>query len=100
MRLIDADALTLCNYDLPGMFSFRAVPEETLEAAPTIDAIEQKHGHWKSTEIKNDDMYSYLSPPSKYIHECSECGNKIENYIKKCNIKYCDACGAKMDKDG
>ncbi len=40
MRIIDADALTLCNYDLPDMFSFRAVPEETLEAAPTIDAVE------------------------------------------------------------
>lgn len=58
----------------------------------------QKHGHWKSMEIKNNDMYGYLSPPSRYIHECSKCGNKIENYVKKCNIKYCDTCGAEMDE--
>lgn len=37
MRLIDADALTLCTYDYDCCCgSFKAVPEETLAAAPTL----------------------------------------------------------------
>ena len=37
MRLIDADALTLCTYDYHWCCgSFKAVPEETLNDAPTL----------------------------------------------------------------
>ena len=35
-RLIDENDLTLCEYDLNEYHWFRAVPEETLQGAPTI----------------------------------------------------------------
>ena len=89
MRLIDADALTLCNYDLPGMFSFMAVPEETLENAPTINAIEQKHGYWKFVECVNNINYSV----------CSECGADYISDMGDTDFdNYCYNCGAKMDE--
>lgn len=39
MRLIDADAIKYCNYDLDNYHSFRAVEEEEIVEMPTIDAV-------------------------------------------------------------
>lgn len=91
MRLIDADALTLCNYDLPDMFSFRAVPKETLDRAPTINAVEQKHGHW---------VFYYGG--DDWCAECSICGNSEYGDTKEEVLEenpYCRKCGAKMGEN-
>ena len=39
MRLIDADALRYCNYDLDNYHSFRAIEDCEIEVQPTIDAV-------------------------------------------------------------
>lgn len=54
-----------------------------VETMPTVDTVEQKHGHW----IK-------ISPAN--IYECSVCNkdvmtSDIEAY------QFCHKCGAKMD---
>ena len=43
MRLIDADAITYCNYDLDSYLSFRAVDEDEIADMPTIDAVQVVH---------------------------------------------------------
>lgn len=44
MRLIDADSIHYCNYDLDNYHSFRAVTDDEIEEMPTVDAIEVKYG--------------------------------------------------------
>lgn len=38
MRLIDADTIPYCNYDLDNYHSFRAVEDDVIADMPTIDA--------------------------------------------------------------
>ena len=61
-----------------------------IDDAPTIDSQPVKHGKWIAD---NADL------PSKN-YTCSECMNKIQTkyYCWQCYIRYCDNCGAKMDK--
>ena len=83
MRLIDADAITYCNYDLDNYHSFRAVEEEEIVAMPTIEAEPVRHGRW----VDNN---------------CSECGYPIPtrdrvDFIYEEECHYCYNCGAHME---
>ncbi len=81
MRLIDADAY---ENEMSKAYGDDWDKLHILESMPTVDAVEQKHGHW----IK-------ISPAS--IYECSVCNkdvmtSDIEAY------QFCHKCGAKMDE--
>lgn len=79
MRLIDADELIKSCQDEKGVyFSYEAaVSANTVDKAPTVDAVPVRHGRWNNGyEVQN----------------CSECG-----YRGKRSYKYCPNCGAKMD---
>lgn len=82
MRLIDADALIpsyAVAYSMTNNRWHMYVNIETINSAPTIDAVEVKHGHWI-------DCDGY--------RECSRCG-----WLHAHNrLNYCPICGAKMDE--
>ena len=80
MRLIDADEIPWCSYDLEHYHPFTGVDKEYVDDMPTVDAELVRYGKW----IPQDETYT------KFM--CSEC--KSKNY--KGYEKYCPNCGAKM----
>jgi hypothetical protein len=96
-RYIDTEELLkvpnvrkVCEYDETGEFiSYKAVPVEAIENAPTIEAEPVRHGRWVEdrTELV-----------------CSVCGARFSDEITMMNrnfeyadLKFCPECGAKMD---
>lgn len=83
MRLIDADDIHYCSYDLDNYHSFEAVTEEEIAEMPTIDAVPVVHAKWHKP-----------TPCSQEF--CTNCGR-----TPKTNFgwlpPYCPHCGAKMD---
>lgn len=61
MRLIDADAIPWCNYDLDNYLYFVGVDKEYVDALPTIDAVPVvrcKDCRWSRTNQKDGaDVY-------------------------------------------
>ena len=92
-RLIDADALPVSKeylVDEAGFgASFYVVHKSDIDNAPTVDAVEVKHGEWiLLDECANEGVY------------CSVCHKKVyrANYAnQEIKSKYCPNCGAKMD---
>lgn len=95
MRLIDADALLdEFTEDCPqipndkvdvhaiGMYHQYQHDTYKIVNAPTVDAVEQKHGHW---------IYDYES--NKF--DCSICGLSMvrNSYV------FCPWCGANMNEE-
>ena len=61
---------------------------QVIAEAPTVDAVEVKHGRW--TEAEDGDGAV-----------CSVCGEDFCNvYLEVERFLYCPNCGAKMDGDG
>lgn len=95
-RLIDAIALiskarrmeTTDNNGIP-VDTF-AVPVMAIEDAPTVDAVEVKHGRWILPTKINGRTFD--------IPHCSVC-NGVPPGVSE-HTKYCSHCGAKMDGDG
>lgn len=85
MRLIDADGA----YQETLFYSnrFRKSVLKIINALPTVDAVEVRHGKW--CHLGGDEWC------------CSECGYVIttEGSWEKPTAKYCEECGAKMDKE-
>ena len=77
MRLINADDIHYCMYDLDNYFSFSAVTDDEIAEMPTIDAMLVVHGKW-----------------IKYItcYRCSICGYQVTGVSN-----FCPDCAAKMD---
>lgn len=78
------EALRECVRAYPNSFyNGIEVARTAIRKLPTVDAVEQKHGRWKSVQVN----------PAAITFCCSECGADsvlgIENY--------CPNCGAKMD---
>lgn len=71
------------GYVYDEIFESNAEILRIIDAQPTADVTEVKHGKWK---INSDGYYPY----------CSECNNEPENGKL---TKYCPNCGAKMDKE-
>ena len=82
-RLIDANAIHYCFYDLDNYHSFSAVTDDEIAEMPTVDAVEVVHGRWVCLE------------PIMCLFICSECGQRIVSE----SFNYCPNCGAKMDGD-
>ena len=94
IRLIDADALlekrwnadTRCGY-------VQVVDIGDIEEAPTVDAVEVKHGRWI---IHTEHFAPY--------QKCSVCGFEIplpatEDEMEICLYKHCPECISRMDND-
>ena len=89
-RLIDADKLIEKEKQMDSITHgmVMAVQSEHIIEAPTVDAVEVKHGRWIPK--------TYDSEPYQFIlQHCSECGTP-------CAVErnFCAYCGAKMDGDG
>lgn len=82
MRLIDADEIPWCEYDLEYYYPFVGVDKVYVDEMPTVDAELVRYGEW----IPQDETYT------KFM--CSECNSK--NY--KGHEKYCPNCGTKMER--
>jgi len=119
MRLIDADEL-LKRYGFDKAtkygnedkkqqdFSYSTMMmyeiADMIEDAPTVDAVEQKHGHWIDKQ--------YHTSNGKILMQCSACRRLFtsgfiktpENPNKHFELqlgnvnRYCPNCGAKMDE--
>lgn len=104
-RLIDADALRAdygmaedckncktgyrsCEYDrIYSKMDFCG----WLDDAPTVDAVEVRHGRWVH--------HPEIGWGSTWL--CSECGEKtVETIMGEPRYKFCPMCGADMRKDG
>lgn len=85
MRLIDADKVMKL---IPTEeYNARVAIAIAIANAPTVDAVEVKHGHWIYRE------YGY--PLAHNFYTCSVCGSS-----RGLNIdNYCPHCGAKMDEE-
>lgn len=100
IRLIDANALEK-SIDSPPYTLYNGSMrcdwvEECIKNAPTIEAEPVRHGEWSPENTRP------RSP--KFI--CSECGEVAQDRAKgaprrdppkKCSLKFCPNCGAKMD---
>jgi hypothetical protein len=115
MRLINADQLSEAIWDnVPAIYEdARCAKEDCLaeiEAAPTVDAVPVRHGHWISEQESNGNPYCF---------RCSVCGSDY-NCIGTVDVTpavhrrwewfdedtgtplivaafdYCPNCGAKM----
>ena len=95
-RLIDANALK-ANFSILGEFAkdlwHAATILSVIDNAPTVDAVEVVHGHWRE-----------WWPPAHMIltgeemlYRCSACDAK---YADVSGYKFCPNCGARMDGDG
>ena len=104
-RYIDADALInniLTEYgidpkycasqDVDGIKAYTdSLILERINAQPTADVAEVKHGKWVGTEF---DGYADGNPVY-YEWECSVCGCIFED--DEPTYRYCPHCGAKME---
>ena len=84
MRLVDADALR------EHYLNTTDCALVCIDEAPTIDAVEQKHGHW--IKLDEDDYGD--------TYKCSNCNTCFYGVVDPddslCN--FCLTCGAKMDE--
>ena len=89
MRLVDADKV------------MKLIPTEEYNAriaiayAPTVDAVEVKHGHWISV---SQTKFEKLFFPQR-VFKCSVCHNYLDFdgvNAGRGSANYCPNCGAKM----
>ena len=59
--------------------------EKVLDAIPTADVVEVRHGKWKISEL----------PKGKKLKYCSECGFG-QNMHDERSYNFCPNCGADM----
>jgi hypothetical protein len=93
-RYIDADKLKEECYKFTNDVSRSAMAfvQGQINAAPTADVVEVRHGRWE-TEF----AWSYGYDDHHRL-TCSECGLSFtEDARRKNEYKYCYQCGAKMD---
>ena len=81
-RLIDANAL-MKEANAEGAYGY--VDAKQIADAPTIDAVEVRHGYWIPAMHIGDCCY-----------RCSECQFLRDAYLLDIG-NYCPNCGAKMD---
>lgn len=87
MRLIDADKFEVYSYTLissdfeEGVWSVL----EKIDAAPTVDAVPVRHGHWETNSDRPDTLI------------CSVCKCGFDMW-KHDPHNFCPNCGAKMDE--
>lgn len=65
-----------------------------VEAVPAADVAEVRHGRWIPSDMGGGE------PDEAYV--CSECGEPwtlIDGNPAENNMRYCPACGARMDKE-
>ena len=62
-----------------------------VDAQPTADVVEVRHGRWGEYE-------SFPLTSSLNGHPCSECGMHFSTLAIPV-MKYCPNCGARMDKE-
>ena len=84
-RLIDANAL-IKEANAEGAYGY--VDAKQIADAPTIDAVEVRHGYWIPAMHIGDCCY-----------RCSECQFLRDAYLLDIG-NYCPNCGARMDGDG
>ena len=87
MRLIDADEIPWCEYDLEYYHPFTGVDKEYVDDMPTVDAEPIKYGEWIDGAFEN----------SKRCSVCGKYATKIHNYNEPIfDYVLCPYCGAKM----
>ena len=93
-RLIDANAIPYEEHYVPDgdtQWEYKkelCVLKPTIDAMPTVDAVEVVHADWKDCE--NADFV--------YCTHCKKEWNVFDNRAEL--FYYCPNCGAKMDGDG
>ena len=70
---------------------------DIVDAQPTADVVEVRHGHWIDLNAENS------TGPLFKCSECSHLHNPNRNDLDlervELNPLYCDACGTRMDKE-
>ena len=92
MRLIDADKMRddwLENGENEFVYDTNAILE-SIDAQPTVDAVEVKHGRWEPRK----DVYGFVR--CSVCHDC----NIYDDWPDGKKWNYCPNCGAMMDGDG
>ena len=87
-RYIDADALMKkLNKDPIGQTIVQRYNiDGFIEAFPTADVVEVKHGNWVG--IDDDPCETF---------ECDRCGFVLDDWVQGALYNFCPNCGAKMD---
>ena len=79
------------RYELPELCT------QDINSIPAADVVEVKHGRWSDLSVENS------TGPLFKCSECSHLHNPNRNDLKLKRVKlkplYCDACGARMDKE-
>ena len=63
--------------------------EKIIKSMPSVDAVEQKHGHWI---VEDEDFNAYKCSNCNEVW-CINDGTPEEN-----EMNYCQHCGSKMDE--
>ena len=94
LRLIDANAMRkdwLENGENEYVYDTNAVLE-SIDAQPTVDAVEVVHGHWVSlTDCSNAGVYCSVCQKKVWKEDYAWCNRK-----NKLRSNYCPNCGADM----
>lgn len=82
------------------MTEFMKNIEDAIRNAPTIDTVEQKHGHWIRDTFRKEPMIPNKRGEYEWVHtaKCSVCGREIGISKGYPDYPYCMFCGAKMDE--
>ena len=89
MRLIDADALKLADFqDFSDADVFAAI-----DAQPAVDAVQVVHGHW----IWHEDSFEYECSACKCRFDYNHTFELFDHGYQYAN--YCPNCGAQMGAD-
>lgn len=107
MRLIDADAIPWCNYDLDNYHSFVGVEKECVDEMPEIDPESLRpKGRWVVEKRYTASRNPYIDDAYFASAVCSECKFCIHaesasfGYPKLHTTNYCPNCGADMREGG
>lgn len=66
-----------------------------VDAQPTADVVEVRHGRWIGLEYNG---YADGNPVYD-LWECSECGEEVRGDDVPSTHLWCHSCGARMDKE-
>ena len=92
-KAVAPEITTIGDYETIGVFTRESI-ERIVSNLLADDVVEVRHGRWIPSDMGGGE------PDEAYV--CSECGEPWvlnDGTPEENNMRYCPACGARMDKE-